>query len=57
MTGRLSRDDLLAADPDQLTEWERAWADYFRAHPEVVASWGHQNDRWPGGDPRREVLW
>jgi hypothetical protein len=26
---------------------ERAWAAYHRNHPEVVASWGEQNGRWP----------
>lgn len=26
-----------------------AWAEYFAKHPEILASWGHQNDRWPPG--------
>lgn len=26
---------------------DEAWARYYRAHPEVVASWGEQNGRQP----------
>jgi hypothetical protein len=26
-----------------------AWAEYFAAHPEVLASWSHQNGRMPSG--------
>lgn len=28
---------------------EEAWADYFAKHPEVLASWAHQNGYWPYG--------
>ena len=24
-----------------------AWAEYFAANPEVLASWRHQNGYWP----------
>lgn len=30
-----------------MTEFEEAWKRYFVNHPEVVASWGHQNGRMP----------
>lgn len=26
---------------------DEAWAVWFAEHPEVLASWGHQNGRWP----------
>lgn len=26
---------------------EEAWADYHERHPEVIASWGERNGRWP----------
>jgi hypothetical protein len=26
--------------------WQQAWDLYFVNHPEVLASWGHQNGRW-----------
>lgn len=26
---------------------QAAWQVYFGNHPEVLASWGHQNGRWP----------
>ena len=44
---RKSRAELAAADPATLSECERAWRDYFRDHPEVLASWRHQNGYWP----------
>ncbi|MGA5598359.1 hypothetical protein ACPCSE_29415 [Streptomyces cellulosae] len=30
-------------------EFNDAWAEYFVAHPEVLASWNHQNGYWPPG--------
>lgn len=26
-----------------------AWAEYFAEHPEIAASWNHQNGYWPPG--------
>jgi hypothetical protein len=26
-----------------------AWAEYFDQHPDIAASWSHQNGRWPPG--------
>jgi hypothetical protein len=28
---------------------EEAWELYFAEHPEILASWAHQNGRWPPG--------
>jgi hypothetical protein len=33
-----------------------AWAEYFVAHPEVLASWNHQNGYWPPGYGEQEEL-
>jgi hypothetical protein len=30
-------------------EFDRIWAEYFAAHPEVLASWSHQNGYLPPG--------
>ena len=30
-----------------VTMWEAAWREYHINHPEVSASWGEQNGRWP----------
>lgn len=30
-------------------EFDRIWAEWFAAHPEVLASWSHQNGRLPPG--------
>ena len=35
--------------PHQSDTFNDAWAAYFAAHPEVQASWSHQNDRMPPG--------
>ncbi|MCX4799602.1 hypothetical protein OG497_37745 [Streptomyces sp. NBC_01242] len=29
--------------------FEEAWERYFDAHPEILASWRHQNAYWPMG--------
>ncbi|QDN94977.1 hypothetical protein FNV58_01195 (plasmid) [Streptomyces sp. RLB1-9] len=45
--------------PDLSTDrgFNDAWAEYFAAHPEVLASWAHQNDRWPPGyGDQKELL-
>lgn len=35
---------------------KEAWEQYFAAHPEVQASWRHQNGYWPEGmDPDEET--
>lgn len=26
---------------------DQAWSRFFRNHPNILASWGHQNGRWP----------
>jgi hypothetical protein len=31
-------------------ERQAAWQRYFAAHPEVQASWAHQNGYWPEED-------
>lgn len=37
----------------QLAEtFEEAWARHFAEHPEVLASWRHQNGYWPQDHPR-----
>jgi len=30
-----------------MSDFEKAWARYLANHPEVAASWGKQNGRWP----------
>lgn len=35
-------------------EWVLAWAEYFEEHPEVQASWNHQNGYWPPGHVNEE---
>lgn len=47
--GRRTRQELLDADPANLTEWEQAWKEHFDRHPEVVASYRHQSGMWPMG--------
>lgn len=47
MDSHLSAEQLRAADPENLTQWEREWRNYFLAFPGVLASWGHQNGRRP----------
>ncbi|MGW1436812.1 hypothetical protein ACWD7M_16375 [Streptomyces griseus] len=41
-------------DPAAVNErgetFEEAWARYFAQHPHVLASWNHQNGRWPEGN-------
>lgn len=32
---------------DRISEFQRQWNVYFANHPEVVASWGHQNGYMP----------
>lgn len=44
---RKTREELLAAEFDDLDEWEQAWKGYFERHPETLASWGHQNGYLP----------
>lgn len=34
------------SDNDEASR-QAAWAEYFAAHPEVLASWAHQNGYWP----------
>lgn len=36
----------LEGSPYGLT-WTQAWALFFANHPEVVATWGYSNGRWP----------
>lgn len=37
-------------DSDELeAQRQAAWAEYFAAHPDVLASWAHQNGYWPEG--------
>lgn len=28
-------------------KWQQAWSFYFEQYPHVLASWRHQNGRWP----------
>lgn len=37
-------------------EFDSAWAEYFAAHPEILASWNHQNGYWPPGHVKNEEL-
>ncbi|TDC02643.1 hypothetical protein E1091_00130 [Micromonospora fluostatini] len=39
----MAADQARAGEPAK----RKAWVRYFANHPEVVASWGEQNDRWP----------
>lgn len=50
---RKTREELLTTDFDDLDEWEQAWKAYFTRHPEVLASYGHQNGYLPH-DPADE---
>lgn len=43
--GRLTPAELRDADPAELTAWQATWATYFRAHPEVAASYRYSTNR------------
>ncbi len=49
MLRRFHADELRLADPEILTDWERAWQEYFLLNSEVLACWGYSNNRWPSG--------